>query len=384
MSAEKISATITWAVVTSISHWIMWSNGGFSPSYLLFSFLVCCVYFALWCLITREHKTQGVLVNQRNLAIVLYFVIIVLYFLIPVTFIAIFMVIFSSITLYFMSFRQALFISPLLALPVFFIFTFYWQQNVVIINTLLFWTFNIFALVMVNTSIREREARLEAQLTTRQLEATQALLNEAVKQGERVRIARNIHDLLGHHLTALTINLQVASRKSEGEVKDSVEQCHQLAKLLLSDVREAVSDIRDKSKLDLETSIRSMLDKLPQLSLHLDIDGSIQIEDIEIADAIVKSVQESITNTLKHANGSALWVSLRYKQDKPSANDIGNADKHIQVNISNNGNMPKQLIIGNGLNGIKERLMALKGSAVFLVEATKFTTQLLIPENQHD
>ena len=166
------------------------------------------------------------------------------------------MVIFSSCLLYFVSFKTALILSPFLAIPLILIYTFHWGYNDMIMTGFLFWTFNLFGLVMVHTSVKEREARLEAELASRQLKATQGLLNEAVKQGERVRIARNIHDLLGHHLTALTINLQVAARKSNGESKESIEQCHQLAKLLLSDVREAVSDIRDKSKIDLQTSIQ--------------------------------------------------------------------------------------------------------------------------------
>lgn len=277
-----------------------------------------------------------------------------------------------------MSFKRALLLSPLLALPLFLVHTFYWDHSGVVVNAFLFWTFNIFALVMVNTGMSERDARMEAELSNRQLRATQSLLNEAVKQGERVRIARNIHDLLGHHLTALTINLQVASIKSEGEVKESIEQCHQLAKLLLSDVREAVSDIRDKSKLDLESSIRAMLEKLPKLSVDLDIDKNIQIDDIQIADTIVKTVQESITNTLKHAQGKNIHVRLAYAKSK--AEDV----KHLQVDISSDGNMPKHIRQGNGLTGISERLLALKGKAKFMIESGRFHTQLLIPVAQDD
>ena len=61
---------------------------------------------------------------------------------------------------------------------------------------------------MVNTATKEREAKEHANQLNRELLATQELLSQASKQAERVRIARNIHDLLGHHLTALTINLR--------------------------------------------------------------------------------------------------------------------------------------------------------------------------------
>jgi signal transduction histidine kinase len=381
MSAERISATVTWLVVTSFSLWIMWTSQKFSLFHITFALVLCIIYFAIYIRVTSEHEPQKPFFQRSTLAITLYFLIIGIYFVIPVFFIAIFMVIFSAVTRYFMTFRQAILISPILALPLFFVFTFYWGQSTVIVNTLLFWTFNIFALVMVDTGLREREARLQAELTTRELKATQSLLNEAVKQGERMRIARNIHDLLGHHLTALTINLQVASRKSEGDVKNSIEQCHQLARLLLSDVREAVSDIRDKGKLDLETSIRSMLEKLPKLSMNLHIDQNIQIDDIQIADAIIKTVQESITNTLKHAHGDSISIKLAYSE---LTNDSVNQYKQIQLDISNDGKMPNSIYEGNGLRGIRERLAALKGKVDFKVQAGKFYTQLLIPMSQYD
>jgi signal transduction histidine kinase len=251
-------------------------------------------------------------------------------------------------------------------------------------SSILFWTFNIFALIMVNTSIREREARLEAELTSRKLEATQNLLNEAVKQSERVRIARNIHDLLGHHLTALTINLQVASIKSDGEVKKSIEQCHQLAKLLLSDVREAVSDIRDKSVLDLESNITSMLDKIPNIKAEIEIDKAIQIDDIQIADAIIKTIQETITNTLKHAKGSLITIRIKNRDAQTDKLSSAEDKKQIQVDISNNGSLPNHIKQGNGLSGIQERLFALNGEAIFSINNKLFQTQLLIPVGQHD
>lgn len=377
-SLEKISATVTWLIVSGFSLWMMWSSGNYSYLRLATMAALCIVYFFLWSYVTGNEDTQRSLKDRRIAAGVLFCLIIAIYFATPVTFIAIFMVIFSAVTPYFMSLKRAFLISPLIALPLFFVYTFYWGQSGVIINTFLFWTFNLFSLVMVSTSLREKEARMQAELINRELKSTQVLLNEAVKQGERVRIARNIHDLLGHHLTALTINLQVASRKSEGDVKESIEQCHQLAKLLLSDVREAVSDIRDKSKLDLEGSIRSMLEKLPKLSLELNIDKHIQIDDIQVADAIIKAVQETITNTLKHAHGDTISVSVVYADSEFTTH------KQLQVDIANDGKMPTTLKQGNGLMGIKERLSALKGSASFILDADRFRTRLLIPVSQND
>src|SRR3546814_12036878 len=74
-----------------------------------------------------------------------------------------------------------------------------------------------------------------------ELRATRALLAESSRLSERMRISRELHDLLGHHLTALSLNLEVATHVSSGKAQEHVRQAHTLAKLLLTDVREAVS-----------------------------------------------------------------------------------------------------------------------------------------------
>lgn len=112
------------------------------------------------------------------------------------------------------------------------------------ISALLYGSFHMFALMVQSTSRDAQNAKAELELKHQQLQATQQLLQAASRQSERTRIARNLHDLVGHHLTALTIQLQVASHQCDGEIKAQIDKCHQLARLLLSDVREAVSTMR--------------------------------------------------------------------------------------------------------------------------------------------
>ncbi|HEY5851120.1 MAG TPA: histidine kinase dimerization/phosphoacceptor domain-containing protein [Lysobacter sp.] len=78
-----------------------------------------------------------------------------------------------------------------------------------------------------------------------ELRAMQLLLAESIASNERTRISRDVHDLLGHRLTALIIHLDVASRQAHGTAKSHLEQSHAIARLLLADVREVVSTLRD-------------------------------------------------------------------------------------------------------------------------------------------
>lgn len=236
------------------------------------------------------------------------------------------------------------------------------------LNSLLFWTFNLFALVMTNSRLQEQKAREAANEANRELLATQSLLSEATKQAERVRIARNIHDLLGHHLTALTINLQVASRLSEGEVKDKIEQCHGLAKLLLSDVREAVSEIREKSNLQLKDALDSLIDDIPQIQVKLDYPEDLRIDDVTVATTILRCVQESLTNSLKHSNADHFSILLEEKDHK------------LLLRMRDNGHASSTLGSGNGLEGIKERVKALGGSVSFSPGSDGFKTHIELPE----
>lgn len=380
---ERASAIITWLVVSAFSIGLMINDAEYSIFHLSFSAALCLAFLITWLYATSASEQESASKYPTKLIAtgLLFILVIAIYFFIPYIFVAIFMVLFGSITPYYMSIKRAFLFSPVYSLPLFLVYGFYWENGLisVAISSFLFWTFNLFGIVMINSNLREREARLQTEMINSKLVATQSLLNEAVKQNERIRIARNIHDLLGHHLTALTINLQVAARQSEGEVKKNIDQCHQLAKLLLSDVREAVSDIRDKGKLDLATSINNILVAIPTLHAQVDVDENVNVSDMHVADTIIKCVQESITNTLRHANGKHLEIALKYSEQSDNTQA-----KQIELTIQNDGKMPSKITLGNGLTGIKERLFALQGSAEFALESGKFFTRILIPVPQHD
>src|SRR5882672_3108838 len=97
--------------------------------------------------------------------------------------------------------------------------------------------FQVLALFSCFLTAREATARLELARTNRELEATRELLANASRLAERERISRDLHDTLGHHLTALSLNLEAASHLAEGTALTQVDRAQQVTKLLLSDVR---------------------------------------------------------------------------------------------------------------------------------------------------
>ena len=199
------------------------------------------------------------------------------------------------------------------------------------------------------------------------------LLAQSARVNERTRISRELHDLLGHHLTALSLNLEVAGHITEGQAKEHVRQAHVLAKLLLTDVREAVSSMRESGAIDLAATLRPLAEGVPSLAVELDIPESLEIEDPERAHVLLRCAQEIITNTVRHARGARslyLQVARRDGQLLLSSRDDGQ------------GLDPARFVPGNGLRGMRERL-ALHGGSVEVQTAPGkgFAITVILPEN---
>ena len=90
-------------------------------------------------------------------------------------------------------------------------FALVWEQtNGLWLTAILFWTFNLFSLMMMESRKQAEVAREQAEQANRELRALQDLMQQASRKDERTRIARDIHDLVGHHLTALSLHLLVS------------------------------------------------------------------------------------------------------------------------------------------------------------------------------
>ncbi len=218
-----------------------------------------------------------------------------------------------------------------------------------LVQAALYLGFQTFALFTTHAALSEARAREELAGVNAELRATQALLTESSRMTERVRIARDLHDLIGHHLTALSLNLEVASHKAEGGALEHVQKSQALAKLLLSDVRETVGVMRESAALELSHALRALVRDLPGLKVHLKLPPDLALDDPHRAQVVVRCVQEIITNTLKHAGAQNLWLELAH---------IGDG---VEIRAWDDGRGAKEVTAGHGLKGMKERLVALGG-----------------------
>jgi signal transduction histidine kinase len=269
--------------------------------------------------------------------------------MLPISFLPIYTIIWVAFTPGFMSERWSYVALAGVMLAWYLINTLIWNGDGALIETALFGTFHFFALLTSRQTQQAQEARSRAESLNRELVATQHLLAEASRQSERTRIARDLHDLLGHHLTALTINLQVAERVSDGEARQRIAKCHALSQTMLDDVRVAVTTLRDDAALDFTHALNLIVDNIPQLHIHLDMDESLRIDDVNVAQSLLRCVQEAITNTLRHASASECSVR------------VWREDGRLHLSVHDNGRVAPTFEPGNGLRGMRERVERIHG-----------------------
>lgn len=227
--------------------------------------------------------------------------------------------------------------------------------------------FHLFAVIATHRARREQELREETAALNRELLATRELLTEHSRQTERLRIARDLHDLLGHHLTAQILQLEVATHLTEGQGRQKVEQALALGKLLLSDLRTAVSELREDAPINFHDAVMKLVSDIPGVRLELDF--STDLGEIQLAETLLRCTREALTNVLRHSNATHCKIS--FSDDQSS----------YILRIHDNGPKRDSIVAGNGLKGIKERVEEAGGSVRWRCESG-FMLEITLPSKR--
>ena len=211
--------------------------------------------------------------------------------------------------------------------------------------------FQLFAVFTAATATREIRMRTELAETNRELRDAQDLLRSSAQAGERLRISRELHDLVGHQLTALALELEVAAHHTDGDAARHVDRARRTAKELLTDVRRAVGRLRTAPG-DVSAAFGSVTG-IAKPEVHLDIDDDMEFADPERAQALVRCVQEIVTNTVRHAGADHLWIT------------VGRDGDEVAVDATDDGRGATAVRPGNGLTGMRERLEQLGGTLAY-------------------
>jgi len=129
-----------------------------------------------------------------------------------------------------------------------------------------------------------------------------------------------------------------------------VRQAQSVAKLLLSDVREVVSELREDDAIDLTEALKTLVEGVPGLHIHLDLPERFCVDDPRRAQVLLRCAQEIITNSVRHAQARNLWL----KFERSGANELA-------IHARDDGRGAGNLKHGNGLTGMRERLAQIGG-----------------------
>ncbi len=226
----------------------------------------------------------------------------------------------------------------------------HWSSGQALLLTPPYFGLQLLALLGFQLLVSETRTRIALARANAELLAVQRILGESSRLGERVRISRELHDALGHHLTALSLNLEVASHQAQGPALESVKTAQGLTKLLLGDVRDIVRAMRVPGAIAVRPVLEMLASAVPRPSIHLAVPASLTIADPILAHVLIRCAQEIITNAMRHSDAANLWLEVALEGDR------------IQVRARDDGRGALAISPGAGLSGMRDRLNDVGGS----------------------
>jgi signal transduction histidine kinase len=217
------------------------------------------------------------------------------------------------------------------------------------ITLLAYGGFQVFAAITGLYARHAEEARDELVQVNAHLFATRALLEETTRSEERLRLSRELHDIAGHKLTALKLNLQRARRDQTLAAREDLSAASALADELLHDIRAVVGELRRHDGVDLQRALQELTRHVRTPRIHLELAADARVDDVPTAEALLRCAQEALTNAMRHSRASDVWLTLHRSAEG------------VRLEIRDNGRGASALQYGNGLTGMRERLLGLGG-----------------------
>lgn len=219
----------------------------------------------------------------------------------------------------------------------------------VITMMVIYGCFQAFAVMTITFAQRANETRDALLRINAELLATRQLLLESTRSEERLRLSRELHDVVGHKLTALKLQLRLHRNDNMAASRTSLEDCARLADELLTDVREVVDTLRHDDGIDLHRSLKALAPALPQPQIDMRLAPEARVTHVEQAHALLRCAQEGLTNALRHSGASRIVISLTQ------------SGGGVTLCVEDDGPSRSAPAWGNGLTGMQERLQSLGG-----------------------
>ena len=212
--------------------------------------------------------------------------------------------------------------------------------------------------LLIDRILAEKQAKEELAIANQRIRSYALRAEENGSLQERNRIAREIHDSLGHSLTALNLHLEMALKLAQIQPEKSREvliEAKRLGSTALQDVRASVSTLRSDplEKIDLLVAINKLADEFKlsnqiRPACYLDVPPNLPQP---IATTIYRIIQEALTNISKYAQASEVIIKIQ-----PFSTEL-----KLQIIDNGCGFVVDNNITGFGLQGMRERVLSLHG-----------------------
>lgn len=214
---------------------------------------------------------------------------------------------------------------------------------------LVYGSVEVFALLTTLERARAERVSRELREVNAQLLATRELLAESARDGERLRVSRELHDVAGHGLTALALNLDLLGQEVPVSKRREWLVSRDLVSKLLSELRSVVANLRRHDGMDVREALRRIAEAFPAPQIHMNLDERVRVDGAEQATAIVRAGQEGLTNAVRHANARNIWLSLSREEET------------LRLEVRDDGTSRGSYVVGHGLRGVQERMDLLGG-----------------------
>ena len=226
----------------------------------------------------------------------------------------------------------------------------------------------------------EEELRMASQ-ANRELNSYLALSEKIAEDRERKRIAREIHDTLGHALTGISAGIDAVKVLVDIDTNRAKEQLNNVSVVVRDGIRDVRGSLNKMRPGALENNtlkealikITREYEAISNLEIHLRYEWDNIDLDIAKEDIVFRVIQESITNSVRHGHAKTIWIELLEE------------DEAYVMTIHDDGVGFDELRYGYGLKQMQERLMIIGGSVHF-ENRDGFYTYIEIPKigGRHD
>ncbi|TGY65351.1 sensor histidine kinase [Dubosiella muris] len=233
------------------------------------------------------------------------------------------------------------------------------------VNLLLFITF--IACFTVNQYEEKESIAQELDMVNQvneELRNYAALTEQIAQNNERKRIAREIHDTLGHALTGIAAGIDaclVMIDKKPEAVKPQLQRVRNVVTEGIGDVRNSLQKLRPGAleQQGLEGALKKMINEFISVS-HVEITLCWQMPPIDFEktkeDALFRMIQECITNSIRHGHANRIQVVVWHEESDPG---------HMRIVVKDNGAGCASIVPGYGLMQMQERIETIHGSLRF-------------------